>query len=108
VTDKEKTTREFTTRVFKALAHPTRLLFVETLAERERCVCELKAMVAADLSTVSKHLSVLREAGIVEIEKRGNQVFYRLKLCCVMGFVRCMRAEMDSQVRRQSAWLRRE
>jgi DNA-binding transcriptional ArsR family regulator len=77
-------------RVLKALAHPTRLFFVEELAKGERCVCELTAMVGADISTVSKHLSLLKNAGIVDDEKRGLQVFYRLKTPCVMNFFRCV------------------
>ncbi len=66
--------------VFKALGHPTRLFLVEQLARGERCVCELAALIDADLSTVSKHLSVLKSAGVVEDEKRGANVFYRLRL----------------------------
>ncbi len=77
-------------RVFKALGHPTRLFLVETLAEGERCVCELSAGVEADMSTVSRHLAVLREAGIVEDEKRGAQVFYRLRAPCVLEVFACM------------------
>ena len=57
--------------VYKALGHPTRLFIVEELSHGERCVCELTAMVGADVSTVSKHLSVLRGVGLVEDEKRG-------------------------------------
>lgn len=76
--------------VFKALAHPTRILFVETLAKGERCVCDLTALVDADISTVSKHLAVLRRAGIVSDEKRGNMVFYALAAPCVLDFLRCV------------------
>ena len=54
-------------QVVKAMAHPTRLLFVEALAEGELCVCELNEMVDADVSTVSRHLSILRHAGIVDV-----------------------------------------
>lgn len=52
-------------RVLKAMAHPSRLLIIEELQNTERCVCELTEMIGADISTVSKHLSVLRQAGIV-------------------------------------------
>ncbi len=62
----------------KALAHPARLFMLETLAGGERCVCELREMVGLDLSTVSKHLALLRGAGLVTDERRGTQVFYRL------------------------------
>ena len=76
--------------VFKALAHPTRLFIVEELGKSERCVCELTEMIGADTSTVSRHLSVLRNAGIVNDEKRGLQVFYSLKTPCILDFFSCV------------------
>ena len=79
-------------RVIKALAHPTRLFIVEELARGERCVCELREMVGADLSTVSKHLAVLKNAGILSDERRGAQVFYRLRVPCVLNFFGCVEA----------------
>lgn len=76
--------------VIKALAHPTRLWMVEELAAGPRCVCEFVDAVPADFSTVSKHLSVLRNAGIVAIEKRGKQIYYSLKVPCILGFLGCV------------------
>ncbi len=84
-------------RVLKALAHPARLLLVEALSQRERCVCELTALVGSDISTISKHLSLLKHAGIVEDDKRGAQVFYRLKTPCVMNFFKCVAAVRETQ-----------
>jgi len=84
--------------ILKALAHPSRLFMVEELSRGERCVCELTKMVGSDTSTVSKHLSVLKAAGIIGAEKRGMQVFYRLKMPCVLGFFDCV-----GEVLRQSA-----
>ena len=83
-------------RVMKALAHPTRLFLVDTLAGGERCVCELTALVGADISTVSKHLATLRAAGLVADERRGNQVFYRLRLPCAADFSRCLDAVLQA------------
>ena len=77
-------------RIFKALAHPSRLYMVDVLSHGERCVCDLTGMVGADMSTVSKHLSVLKSAGIVSDEKRGMQVYYTLKMPCVMRFFDCV------------------
>lgn len=76
--------------VFKALAHPSRLAIIDALAEGERCVAELNEEVDADLSTVSRHLTVLRNAGILSSEKRGNQVFYRLECPCITSFYSCV------------------
>jgi DNA-binding transcriptional ArsR family regulator len=77
-------------KVHKALGHPTRVFIVEELSRQERCVCELTDMIGVEMPTVSRHLSVLKGAGIVEDEKRGAQVFYRLKTPCVMNFFRCV------------------
>lgn len=65
--------------VLKAMAHPARLFLVEQLARGERCVCELHEAAGGDFSTVSKHLGQLWRAGVVEREKRGAQVWYRLR-----------------------------
>lgn len=65
--------------LLKALAHPSRLMLVEVLGRGERCVCELHDLSGGDFSTVSKHLAQLRRAGLLEMEKRGLNVFYRLK-----------------------------
>ncbi|MGE5569571.1 MAG: ArsR/SmtB family transcription factor [Rhodospirillales bacterium] len=83
-------------RIIKALAHPTRLFIVDQLSHQERCVCELTEMVGADISTVSKHLSLLKSAGIVLDEKRGTQVFYSLRVPCVLRFFDCVSAVMKS------------
>ncbi len=76
------------------MGHPTRLFIVDELSKRERCVCELTDMVGADISTVSKHLSILKAAGIVFDEKRGSQVFYNLRVPCVLKFFDCVGAVM--------------
>lgn len=76
--------------VFKALAHPARLLVVDELSRGERCVCELTDIIGADISTVSRHLSVLKAAGVIEDDKRGQKVFYSLKMHCVSGFFACV------------------
>jgi ArsR family transcriptional regulator len=77
-------------KVLKALAHPTRLYMVDRLAQRECCVCELQELVGADMSTVSKHLSVLKAAGVVTDDKRGKQVWYRLRVPCILNFFGCV------------------
>ena len=79
-------------RIIKALAHPTRLFIVDELSRGERCVCELKDMIGVEMPTVSRHLGVLKGAGILEDEKRGLQVFYRLRVPCVLNFFKCVEA----------------
>lgn len=79
-------------RIIKALAHPTRLFIVDELSRGERCVCELTALIGVEMPTVSRHLSQLRNAGILDDEKRGSQVFYRLRVPCVLNFFKCVEA----------------
>lgn len=76
--------------VMKAMSHPTRLYILDLLNEKEHCVCELTDLIKADISTVSKHLSVLRNAGLVSSTKINNQVFYKLRCPCVLDFYNCM------------------
>ncbi len=84
-------------RVLKAMAHPTRLFIVDVLSEGERCVRDLTEMVGDDMSTVSKHLSVLRSAGILDDEKRGSEVYYSLRMACVLGFFDCVEAVLKGE-----------
>ena len=85
-------------KIIKAMAHPTRLFIVDELAKNgERCVCELTDMIGADISTVSKHLAVLKQAGIIADDKRRNQVFYYLRVPCVMEFFRCVEAVIECE-----------
>lgn len=82
-------------RIMKALAHPTRLFIVNELSRGERCVCELTDMIGVEMPTVSRHLSQLKNAGIVDDDKRGAQVFYRLRAPCVMNFFKCVSEVRD-------------
>lgn len=75
--------------MFKALAHPMRLLMLERLRLRPWCVCELAAEVGLEKSVASKHLAQLREAGLIEDERRGTLVEYRLVAPCVLDMADC-------------------
>lgn len=99
---REKARYEARAAVIKAMGHPTRLFIVEELSRGERCVCELTEMVGVDVSTVSKHLSVLKNVGIVQDEKRGSQVFYSLQVPCVLNFFSCVESVLESRAREQA------
>ena len=86
----KKARSQFRAQVVKALAHPSRILIAEALIDGEQCVCELTELVGADMSTVSKHLSIMKAVGLVEVEKRGLNVFYRLRCNCLEDFFRCV------------------
>ena len=87
--------------VFKALAHATRIRIVEALSQREHCVCELVDLIGDDMSTISKHLSLMRSAGIVSSDRRGTSVHYRLKMHCVPGFMTCVDKAIVESAREQ-------
>ena len=76
--------------VIKSLAHPTRLQIIELLANGSRCVSEIQAEVGGDLSTVSKHLSLMREAGWVRCEKWGLHIHYEMACSCLEEFLSCV------------------
>jgi ArsR family transcriptional regulator len=90
-------------RIAKALAHPSRLIMLDALADGERCVCELTELVGADQSTVSKHLAVLRQAGIVSDRKEGTMTFYSLKVSCLQGFWQCIESVLKENLKTQRA-----
>ena len=91
--------------VLKAMAHPTRLFILEQLSEKECCVCELTEMVGVDVSTISKHLTVLRNSGIIAADKRGNQVFYTLRTPCILNFLGCIETVLEERARDHSSTL---
>jgi len=82
--------------VIKALAHPSRLAMIDRLEKGEACVCELQKIVNADMSTVSKHLSLMKKAGLVEDRKEGLWVYYRLRVPCVIRFFDCIDAVVEN------------
>lgn len=65
-------------RTLKAAADATRLRILRMLADGDLCVCQVVEVLGLSQSTVSKHLLLLKNAGLVEDEKRGKWVFYRL------------------------------
>jgi DNA-binding transcriptional ArsR family regulator len=90
VYQEEKPRLNMMTAVFKAMANPVRLYLVEQLAERDMCVCELTELVKMDISTVSRHLTALKQAGILSDERKGAQVIYHLRCRCVLSFFSCV------------------
>ena len=92
-------------RIFKALGHPSRLLMAEALLEGPLCVAELQHLVGADMSTVSRHLAVLKSADIVSDEKRGLHVYYSLKLTGLGQFLTSTSAALDKRVQERQAQL---
>ena len=88
--------------VMKALAHPSRLMMLDALADGEKCVCELQALVGSSMPTVSTHLAQMRNAGIIEARRDGNWVYYRLLVPCVLKLFQCIDAVLVSEAERMA------
>lgn len=93
--------------VLKTLSHPTRLFIVEMLAKGEKCVCELNRNLEVDHSTISKHLSVLKKAGVVSGRKEGLKVYYRLEAPCIVDFIKCITNVIEVKAKRDLSTLKR-
>lgn len=90
-------------RIARALAHPSRQIILDALTDTEMCVCDLTRLVGADQSTVSKHLAILKQAGIVADRKDGTKTFFRLKICCLKGLWECIESVLKDNLRAQQA-----
>ena len=75
--------------ILKALAHPARVLIVDALMKCDRCVCELNTLVDIDQSNISRHLAVLKRAGIVSERRAGMRVFHHLQTPCILKAFDC-------------------
>ncbi|MDD2558790.1 MAG: metalloregulator ArsR/SmtB family transcription factor [Desulfuromonadaceae bacterium] len=90
-------------KIIKALAHSSRIFMIEELGKGERSVYALTEMVGADVSTVSKHLSVLKNAGLVTSDRRGQQVFYTLRVPCILNFFSCVETVLQANAMEHNA-----
>ena len=88
--------------ILKARAHPVRVLIVETLSKGDRCGCELNNLADIDQSNISRHLAVLKKAGIATDRRDGMKVFYHLQTPCILNALKCtievMRAEANNKI----------
>jgi DNA-binding transcriptional ArsR family regulator len=91
--------------VFKAMGHPLRLGVVEFLQTGERCVCEIVDHVGTEISNVSKHLGILKKAGIVADRRDGLKIMYSLTMPCAVDFARCVEGVVIKRLEDQRAVL---
>ena len=96
---------EIRSRVIKAMAHPVRLMVIEFLKKSDHSFSEIFDLFKLDKSTVSKHLLVLKDAGIVSSRKDGADMIYKLEVPCVTDFFSCVTAVIESNVKRQQVCL---
>ncbi len=96
---KTKKQYEARSKIAKAMAHPSRLLILDLLQQREMCVSELTAEVEADQSTVSKHLAILKDVGLVDVRKEGASHYYKVACGCLDGFFSCLETVLLADVK---------
>ncbi len=89
--------------VFKAMGHPLRLGIIEFLQEGEMCVCDIVDHVGTEISNVSKHLSVLKKAGILADRRDGLKIMYSLTMPCAIDFARCVEGVVIRRLENQRA-----
>ena len=105
MTEPEQMRSEARAQILKALAHPTRIFIVDKLSEQPHCVFKLTEMIGADTSTVSKHLSILKNAGIISARKQGTTVYYSLEAPCLLRFIGCVEQVIEQNIQKQLASL---
>ncbi len=96
---------EIRAKVIKAMAHPVRLMMIEFLKKKEQSFSDIYGLFKLDKSTISKHLLVLKEAGILSSRKSGLDMIYKLEVPCVTDFFTCVTAVIDSNVKKQQICL---
>jgi len=83
--------------IAKAIAHPLRIAIVNFLKDGEQCVCDIAEYTSSERSNVSRHLSVMANAGLLDYRKEGLKVIYRLKCTCIVDFFSCVTSVLKQQ-----------
>ncbi|MGB7581271.1 MAG: metalloregulator ArsR/SmtB family transcription factor [Sedimentisphaerales bacterium] len=86
-------------QIAQAIGHPIRLEIINFLKDGEQCVCDIAEQIGAERSNVSRHLSVMVAAGVLEHRKKGLKVIYRLKCPCILEFFKCMSGVLKQRVK---------
>ena len=83
--------------IAKAIGHPLRVAIVDFLRDGEQCVCDIADHVGSERSNISRHLSVMVKAGVLECRKEGLKVIYNLKTPCILDFLSCTSLVLKQQ-----------
>ena len=94
----QKSVSDLRVKILSALSDPTRLELLEYLSGGERCVCEILPAFQRSQSTISKHLNILHEAGILERKVDGKRTLYKIKDPQVFDLIRMVDAMALFQV----------
>jgi len=92
--------------IAKAIAHPLRIAILDFLKNKEQCVCDIAAHIGSERSNVSRHLSVMVRAGVLECRKDGLKVIYKLKTPCILDCFSCITTCLKQQADENVKFLR--
>jgi ArsR family transcriptional regulator len=76
--------------IAKSIAHPLRMAVLDYLKDGPQCVCDIAKAVKSERSNISKHLSIMVSSGVLEYQKKGLQVIYKVRTPCVIECVTCL------------------
>jgi ArsR family transcriptional regulator len=85
--------------IARAIAHPLRIAIIDFLKDGDQCVCDIAEYVGSERSNVSRHLSVMANAGLLEYRKDGLKVIYKLKFTCIVNFFSCVGSVLKQQAK---------
>lgn len=91
--------------ILKAMAHPVRILIVETLLGGDRCGRELNRLARINQSNISRHLAVLKKAGIVSDRRTATRVYCHLETPCILKSLDCAADVVRADARRRNDYL---
>lgn len=91
--------------IAKAIAHPVRMAVLDYLKPGEQCVCDIAEAVGTERTNLSKHLSVMTSAGVLQSRKDGLKVMYSVKTPCLLGFMDCIKKCLIEQAEEQQNML---
>ena len=106
LTQKKQLLFEKQAEIVKAIAHPLRIAIVDFLKDGEQCVCDIAGHVGSERSNVSRHLSVMVNAGVLGYRKEGLKVIYKLKTPCILDFFSCITACLKQQAKENEKLLK--
>ena len=99
ISKRKKLLFEKQAEIAKAISHPLRIAIVDFLRDGEQCVCDIAESIGSERSNVSRHLSVMVNAGVLEYRKEGLKVIYSLRTPCILEFFSCVTDVLKQQVR---------
>ena len=106
VSQKRQILFEKQAQIVKAIAHPLRIAILDFLKDKEQCVCDIAENIGSERSNVSRHLSVMVNAGVLESRKDGLKVIYKLKTPCILEFFSCITTCLKQQAKDNKKLLR--